>query len=132
MHCRIISSWFYDENGESWGAAIEQDYPGLGLSDLVNPQNVPPQLNIFIGESKAGGGLIEQIVADSNYSPGCILTSHETEASIPTIEKFNAIRKYLMQLGMTTEQANVSVGSEIQQRTLWEISQDLIAWLKAQ
>lgn len=132
-HCRILSQWSDDGSGEgSFAPEIQLNYPGLGLSDLVSPNNVPPQPNIFVGESKAGGGLVNQIISDPKYGNGAVLTSHETEASIPTTEKFTAIREHLMQLGMTEEQVSVSIGSEIQQRTLWEISQDLIAWLKAQ
>lgn len=132
MHCRIVSQWFFDEAAESYGAEIEQNYSGLGLADLVNPTNVPNEPNIFVGESKAGGGLVNQIANDSRYTENCILTTHDSEAQVPTQEKFDAIASYLQNKGMTSAQITEAIGTSPGTRTHWDISQDLIGWLKSQ
>lgn len=131
-HCRVVSHWHYSESGESYGAAIEEDYAGLGLSDLVNPANVPPIPNIFVGESKAGGGLVSQIINDPNYTEASVITSHDTEADVPSQQRFDSIKALLQTKGMTSAQVDSAIGTAIGTRTNWDVSQDLITWLKAQ
>lgn len=131
-HCRVISHWFYDEGGESYGAEIEQNYPSLGLRDLVNVPNIPPTPNIGVWESETGDGegITKQIIADPAYGEPAVITTHDTEAQVPSQERFERISTYLVGKGMSVEQVEAAIGTTPGTRTNWDVSQDLIAWLK--
>ena len=133
MASTIISQWIDDGTGEGvYRSEVEVDYPQLSFMDLVNPRGgVPPTPNIYLGETRLLEGVEIQIENNPKYGSGTILTTPETEASLPTQEKFNAIRLKLLELGMSNADLNESIGTTANNDTLWEIKQRLLRWLRA-
>lgn len=129
-HATLIGTFQDDGSGEGiYRSDIEIDYQQLQFTDLIGAANIPPTLNIFLGETHLGEGVLAQLEANSKYGAGSIVSTHDTEAKVPSAEKFEAIRDKLISLGLTADQVEEAIGTS-PTKTLFQTKNDLINWLK--
>lgn len=130
MASTIISRWVDDGTGEGiYRSELEVDYPQLSFHCLYNPEITPPKLNIYVGETRLTGGTENQIMADFKYGTGAILTTPQTEGSVPDQDKLDAIAQFLTAKGMSADQLVEAIKFNSNQNTLWDIKWSLITWL---
>lgn len=130
-HARILSSWVYDDAVEAYRPKIEIDFPEInGIFDMINKNDIPPNPNIYIGFIQSADNVIDKIQTHTNYGIGAVLLFQKDEATVPNSTLFNATRVFLNELGMDTSQINEAIGIAPANRTRWDISQELIQWLK--
>ena len=131
MHARVLSTWIYDDAVEAYRPQIEVDFPEInGISDMVNKSDIPPNPNVYVGFIATADNVINNIKTHVNYGVGAVLLFQEDEATVPSSSLFNANRAFVFFLGMETSQINAAIGIEPNNRTRWDISQELIQWLK--
>lgn len=135
-HARVISEWFYNPDVESNQAKIENDFNAIhDLSDLVEHPNLPSP-NIYVGFiGNTGNGVLNQIKNSANYGNGCVLLEHHNESQVPTLAEFQEIRNFLLtkleEDPPNAAQLDEALGTSPSGRTRWDISQELIAWIKS-
>lgn len=131
-HTTFISRHVDDGSGEGiYRSEIEIDYPQLSFIDLVGANAIPPEPNVFVGESQVGEAVLMEIRTNSKYGIGAILTTSENEGTVPSDDKFYAIRECLADKGLTAAEIDAAIGLEPGNNTLWEIKQSLIRWLRS-
>lgn len=131
MASTIISRWIDDGSGEGiYRAELELDYGQLQYMDLINAPTIPPTPNVYVGETRLLEGVEGQISSDPKYGPGTILTTPESEATVPSKQKFEAIRDCLADKGMAGPDIDEAIGTAPGNKTLWEIKQSLAQWLR--
>jgi hypothetical protein len=133
-HFRVASKLVYDEGSEGYIPEITIDYNSIDtISDLVVKENLPPDPNVgvYYVQQDTEDGVVDLIKADSKYGVGAVLLDHDDEGSMPSTTLFNATKDYLIGLGMSQTQADDALETGVAERTRFKISNDLIAWLKA-
>lgn len=134
-YIRTISEQVYDESIESNNFKISMDFPLIpSVQDMVEFQGVPSPNIIVCFMPGIPNNLIEEISNDDNYGDGCILLTGDNEAQVPSQSEFDEIREFLLNKltedPPTIAQLDDAIGSAPNGKTRWEISQDLIAYLK--
>lgn len=134
-YIRVLSEQVYDESAEGNVFKISLDFPALEVQDMVEYQGGVPAPNIGVcfcpGVSNTQ---IEAIASHADYGDGAILLTGDTEAEVPSQSEFNEIRQFLLtkltEDPPTIAQVDDAIGTIPNNKTRWEISQNLISYIK--
>ncbi|MGL5876484.1 MAG: hypothetical protein ACRC2V_01665 [Xenococcaceae cyanobacterium] len=134
-YIRTISEQVYDEAIESNNFKISMDFPNIpNVQDMIEYPGVPSPNIAVCFMPKIPNSLIQEIADNDNYGDGCILLTGDNEGEIPSQSEFNEIRDFLLNKltedPPTISQLDEAIGTSPNGKTRWEISQDLIAYLK--
>lgn len=109
--------------------AILDDYPLLAFRDVTNQAGrtgfPTPNLNIVYIECE--DAVMAQIEADNNYR--VLHGDNFNPDAVVTTAQFNAVRTWLSNRGMTTNQMDAAIGTSAAGRTRRQIAVALLGWL---
>ena len=134
-YIRTISEQVYDESVEGNNFKIGMDFPAIpNVQDMVEYQGIPSPNIAVCFMPNIPNNLIEEISNNDYYGDGCILLTGDNEAQVPSQSEFDEIREFLLNKltedPPTISQLDDAIGTSPNGKTRWEISQDLIAYLK--